>query len=138
MIAILLAAIFGAVASSTIVLNGLVAIMGPIPLADRATTALKDIAGFGPIYAAVFALPFALAFGLAGFVARRTPAPRAPLMAIAGAGASAAVLSGVVAIVGTQAIAGARDPVGFAVQVATGALAGLAFALLHRPKRMAV
>lgn len=137
-IAVVLAAALGAVASSTFVLNGLAAIMGPIPIGDRAATALKDLIGFGPTYAAVLAAPFAVLFGLAGLLARRTPLPRAPLMVLAGGGASAAILSGLVAAMGNQVIAGAREPAGFAAQVAAGAIGGLAFALLHRPKPLIV
>lgn len=137
-IAVLVGAALGAIASSTFVLNGLADIMGPIPLHDRATTALKDIAGFGPTYAAVLAVPFALLFGLAGFVARRLRAARTALMALGGGLASTAVLFGLTAAVGTQIIAGARDPAGFAAQIGAGVLAGLVFALAHRPKPLLV
>lgn len=137
-IAVLVGAALGAIASSTFVLNGLADIMGPIPLGDRAATALKDIAGFGPTYAAVLAVPLAVLFGLAGLAARQIRPARIPFMAIAGGLASAGVLFGLTAAVGTQVIAGAREPAGFAAQIAAGAVAGLVFALAHRPRRLLV
>ena len=137
-IAVLVGAALGAAASSTFVLNGLADIMGPIPLTDRATTALKDIAGFGPTYAAVLAVPFAVLFGVAGFAARRVRPARIPLMALAGGLASAGVLVALTAAVGTQVVAGAREPAGFAAQVGAGLIAGLVFSLAHRPKPLIV
>ncbi|MBU6373738.1 MAG: hypothetical protein KJS97_13510 [Alphaproteobacteria bacterium] len=133
-IAVLVGAALGSFASTAFVLSGLAALRGPIPLDASATMALNDLAGLGPTYAAVLAVPLAVLFGIAGFAARSLPAARLPLLALAGGLAFAGVLYGLTAVVGTQVIAGAREPAGFAAQVVAGLLTGLVFALAHRPR----
>jgi len=135
--AVIVGATLGAVVSSTFVLNNLALLGVEISMADRASTALKDIIGFGPTYAAVLAGPLALLLGLAGFAARLAPSIRTPLMALAGTGAMAVVLFAIQALVGKQIVAGAREPIGFACECGVGLIAGLAFALVHRPARAA-
>lgn len=133
-IAVVVAAVLGAIASSTFVLNGLASIMGPIPLADRAASGLKDLRDFAPTYAAALAIPYAVMLALGGLVARRARGLRIPVLIAAAAGASATVVLGLAAAIGNPVIAGARDPAGLAAQVACGAIAGLIFALAHRPR----
>jgi len=133
-IAVVVAAVLGAIASSTFVLNGLASIMGPIPLSDRAASGLKDLRDFAPTYAAALAVPYAVMLGLGGFVARRVRGVRVPVLAIAASGASVGVVLGLAAAIGNPVIAGARDPAGIAAQAASGANAGLIFALAHRPR----
>ncbi|MFZ4601015.1 MAG: hypothetical protein ACOYM8_01075 [Caulobacterales bacterium] len=133
-IAVVVAAVLGAIVSSTFVLNGLASIMGPIPLSDRAASGLKDLRDFAPTYAAALAVPYAVMLGLGGFVARRVRGVRVPVLAIAASGASVGVVLGLAAAIGNPVIAGARDPAGIAAQAACGAIAGLIFALAHRPR----
>ena len=133
-IAVVVAAVLGAIASSTFVLNGLASIMGPIPLSDRAASGLKDLRDFAPTYAAALAVPYAVMLGLGGFVARRVRGVRVPVLAIAASGASVGVVLVLAAAIGNPVIAGARDPAGIAAQAACGAIAGLIFALAHRPR----
>ena len=132
-IALAFAAALGAVVSSTFVLNALAAISGPIPLGDRLNAAGADIVGFAPTFAAVLAVPMALLFGVAGFAARAAPPVRMPLLIVAGAGTVGLVLFGLTLAIGTQVVAGAREPAGLAAQCGVGALAGALFALIHRP-----
>lgn len=133
-ISLVLVAVAGALLSSTFVLNDL-PIDGPIPFGDRVNAGVGDLLQFGPTYAAVLAAPWIILLGLTGFLARTLAPARPVLMALAGAAAVAVVLVGLERVFGQQVIAGARAPLGFAAQLAAGAVCGLLFALIHRPAK---
>ncbi|MDP3252581.1 MAG: hypothetical protein Q8M77_11815 [Hydrogenophaga sp.] len=92
LLALALAAAWGSVVQTQWNLQALVGLGLEIPFADRMRTTGQDLIGFAPVYAGILAAGWLPALAVAALLARRWPAGRAPLLAIAaGAGMVAAV-----------------------------------------------
>ncbi len=88
----LLATAWGSVVQTQFNLQALVALGVDMPHGVRAMTTLQDLAGFGPVYAGILAAAWLPSLTLAAWSARRWPAHRAVLMAVAaGMGLTVAV-----------------------------------------------
>lgn len=124
-------AALGTIAQTLFVLAGLWQLGAGIGPGDALMMIGADLAGFGPLYAALIAVGFLLAFIAAGVVARLTPLPRMLIFTLAGGTAIAVMLVLMEQVFfGVPVIAGARSAAGFAVQCGLGALSGALFALL--------
>ncbi len=115
-------------------LNG---VGGDIGFGARVTTALYDLRHFAPQYFLGILLGFLVAF-LAGLLLYRLAKFGRPLIfAVAGAAAILAFLLGSKeAFFGVQLVGGARDTAGLLFQMLAGAVGGLVFARLTRPRRV--
>ncbi len=88
----LLAAAWGSVVQTQFNLQALTDLGVAVPAGLRIRTTLQDLAAFAPVYGGILAAGWLPAFAIAAWLARRLPAWRGPLMALAaGAGMVAAV-----------------------------------------------
>jgi hypothetical protein len=100
-----------------------------IPLADRVSWAVHDLAGMLLPYASTTSAALLVAFVTAGAVVRFS-GHRPVVFGVAGAFAIFALFTGMKFLLGTVGIFGARGMVGLASQMAVGSCAGLVFAKL--------
>ncbi|HXI87893.1 MAG TPA: hypothetical protein VNH64_10575 [Parvularculaceae bacterium] len=127
--AVIAATLIGSILATQMVLAELAGAGAQVPMAMRLQTTLTDIQGFAPTYAVVAGVGFAIAFLIAFGLKRLLPALAPIAYPLAGAAAIAvALLAMSVVYQGTTPIAGARGPVGFALQCLAGALGGAVFA----------
>jgi hypothetical protein len=103
-----------------------------ITVQDRLAAAERDVIGFAPTFAPLYAIAALIPFIIAAFVGRALPALRVPAFAAAGAGAVAALIPAVNTLLagGQPVIAAARTPDGFAMLVLAGAVGGVVYALV--------
>ncbi|WP_310497661.1 hypothetical protein [Sandarakinorhabdus sp.] len=114
---------------------GLKAVGAEIPPSLAYKTMMQDAFGMGPAVAAVFGLGLALAFLIAALLRRRWPmVPPSFAYALAGGAAVATALSLMKTAMAITPLAGAREPIGFAMMVMSGVIAGLVFAYFQ-PRR---
>jgi hypothetical protein len=104
-----------------------------IPFADRITWAAHDLVGMIVPYAAVTSIALLVAFLIAGVLARFTGF-RNIVFGLGGALALFALFTILRTVLGTVGIFGARGATGLAAQMAVGAIAGVLFARLTRPR----
>ena len=104
-----------------------------IPFPDRISWAAHDLAGIFMLYGALTSIALLVAFLIAGALARFTGS-RAIVFSLAGALALFALFTTLREVLGTVGIFGARGPEGLAAQMVVGALAGLVFARLTKPR----
>ncbi len=130
------AAVLGSVVQTQASLAALAALGAEIPLALRATTTLDDLVGFAPTYGALLLPGFLIAFLVAAWLARRWPARRATLFALAGAVAVATALVSMRFALGLQPVAAARDAVGLSALALAGAIGGAVYARVTRTLRV--
>lgn len=107
---------------------------GAIPVADRLNGALRDAIGLGPLYAGFVLAPLAIALALASLLPIRGIWRFGPFK-LAGALAVLATLLALQTVFPAQPISGATGLWGFLAQMAAGALGGVLFAALVRPRR---
>jgi hypothetical protein len=81
--AALVAVVWGSAAQTQVTMNALVALDVAMPWSLRLATTLRDLVGFGPVYAGVVIVAWLPAFAVAGWLARRAPGWRAVLFAVA-------------------------------------------------------
>lgn len=128
-LAVVVMAALGSVASTQFVLAGLSSVGAEISIRDRLWMTGFDLLSFAPPYAAVIAAGFLIAFTAAGLIANRLPIPRGAVFALAGAVCIAAMLVLIKQVFfGMSLIAGTRGTDGITVQVLSGAVAGWLFA----------
>ena len=108
-----------------------------IPFADRISWAAHDLAGMFVLYSSVTSITLLIAFLIAGVLARFTGF-RVIVFGIAGAAALFALFTILRNVVGSVGIFGARGPMGFAAQMAVGAIAGVLFARLTAPRKISL
>lgn len=108
-----------------------------IPFADRISWAAHDLAGMFVLYSSVTSITLLIAFLVAGVLARFTGF-RVIVFGIAGAAALFALFTILRNVVGSVGIFGARGPMGFAAQMAVGAIAGVLFARLTAPRKISL
>lgn len=106
-----------------------------ISLGTLASQSLTDYIGVGPILTMIIAIAMAIAFSVAGVIRLKIKPLRSILYMLAGA---ACVLTMFLlmeqAFFGTPIIQGVRTASGLAVQASCGAIGGLVFARVSRPK----
>ena len=126
------AAVLGSVVQTQASLAALEALGVAIPLALRAATTVDDLIGFAPTYGALLLPGFVVAFLVAAWLARRWPARRATLFALAGAAAVATALVSMRVALGLQPVAAARDALGLSALALGGAIGGALYARVTR------
>ena len=104
-----------------------------IPFSDRLSWAANDLVGMILPYCALTSIALLVAFLIAGALARFTGF-RAVVFGIAGALALFVLFTTLREVLGTVGIFGARGPGGLAAQMAAGAVAGVLFAQLTKPR----
>ncbi|MCW8090489.1 hypothetical protein [Alteromonas sp. ASW11-130] len=129
-VASLVAFVLAAVMHTQMVLIGLVNIDININVSDWLLTTFQDIWGLLPTYAPVIGLALFIAMIVVVIFAKFIAAP-ALLSFIGGGMAIFTVLVTMQPIMHITLIAGAREPVGFALQCLSGAVGGLVFAKLY-------
>jgi len=107
-----------------------------IPFSDRVGWAAHDLVGMLAGYGAVTSMTLLIAFLLAGRVARFS-GRRTLVFGVAGAVAILVLFKALRMILGTVGIFGARGALGLGGQMLAGLLAGLLFARLTPPRRVA-
>jgi hypothetical protein len=106
-----------------------------IPFSDRISWAAHDLVGMFVPYSAVTSIALLIAFLIAGLLARFTGL-RVIVFGLGGALALFTVFTILRSVLGTVGIFGARGPMGLAAQMAVGAVAGVLFAQLTRPRNL--
>lgn len=127
-LAVIVATVLGSVAHTQFVLAGLTDLNVVIPLSERISMTLQDIAGMGPLYGMIVGLGFLAAMLAAALVFRLAGVQRALVYTVAGAVAVGVALTAMGLVYDITPIAGARSTAGFIVQMVAGALGGLTFA----------
>ncbi|MBA4213625.1 MAG: hypothetical protein C0449_11140 [Polaromonas sp.] len=132
----MLATVWGSVVQTQWNLQALVDLGVAIPIVERARATWQDLIGFAPVYAGILAAGWLPALAAAGWLARRWPASRSPLLACAaGAGMVAAVRAVDVAAPMPVFIDATRHLPGLLVMAAGAVMAGLLYAQLTTPHR---
>lgn len=108
-----------------------------IPFSDRIAWAAHDLVGMFVTYSAVTSIALLVAFLLAGLLARFSGG-RTLVFGIAGAASILVLFTTLRMVLGTVGIFGARGPFGLGGQMLVGLLAGLLFARLTPPRRVAL
>ena len=127
-LAVAAATVLGCAASTQFTLNGLSGFGIAVPLADRLSATVHDIAGMGPLYALIVAVSFVPAFAIAATLLRWVPGPRPFWFAVAGAAAIVAAIVIIRYLLGGTIIGGARTASGLMAQALACAAAGWLFA----------
>ena len=136
--AAVLTTVLGTVFQTQRLLSQLNNVDGAVTLGERVSTSVYDLVRFGTLYG-LFVLVATLAAFLAGsLVYHYARFGRPVVFAVAGGVAMAVMLIAMKQVFfGVQIVGGARDPLGFTLQVAAGVLGGLAFAGLSSGGRVA-
>lgn len=106
---------------------------GELSMDHRLQWIAHDLVGLEPLYGALTAVALLGAFLAAGLFARFTGL-RPIVFTVAGAVAIFVLFWALKANLGTVGVFGARGSFGLAAQMLAGAIAGLSFALLTRPR----
>lgn len=131
-LAVIVATVLGAIAHTQFVLAELTGLGIEIPVSDRLSTTIHDIAGMGPMFGLIVAIGFIVAMLAAGLVYRFAGTQRYLVYGVAGAVALAVALTAMGMVYEITPIAGARTAMGFVAQMIAGALGGLTFARVTR------
>jgi hypothetical protein len=106
---------------------------GELSMDHRLAWIAHDLVGLQPLYGILTGIALLIAFLAAGLFARFTGL-RPIVFTVAGAVAIFVLFWAVKANLGTVGVFGARGTYGLAAQIVAGAIAGLSFALLTRPR----
>ncbi|WP_421861259.1 hypothetical protein [Parvibaculum sp.] len=131
-LAVIVATVLGSIAHTQFVLAGLSGLGIEIPVSDRLSTTLQDIAGMGPMFGLIIAIAFLIAIPAAVFVYRLAATQRYLVFGVAGAVALGVALVAMGIVFDITPIAGARNMMGFIAQMIAGAVGGLTFARVTR------
>ncbi|MEQ8268076.1 MAG: hypothetical protein RH982_12840 [Parvibaculum sp.] len=131
-LAVIVATVLGSIAHTQFVLAGLTDLNVVIPLSERISMTLQDIAGMGPLYGGIVGLGFLAAMLAGALVFRFAGTQRTLIYSVAGAVAVAVALTAMGMVYDITPIAGARSTAGFIAQMIAGALGGLTFARLSQ------
>jgi hypothetical protein len=133
LLAWLAAAAWGSVAQTHHNLQALAGLGVALPVALRLQTMAQDLAGFGPMYAAVLAAAWLPSLPVAAWLARRRPRWRVPLFAAAAGLGLLAALQAVNAVAPMPHLIDAtRSPWGLGAMVMGAAFAGAAYGARSR------
>lgn len=130
LLAVVVAAALGAVASTHFVLASLAGLHIELPFGERLSAYGHDVVGMGPTLAMVVAVGFAIAFPIAALGGRVLPRWRKFGHPMAGAAAMLAALALMEAGLGMMPVAGARTTAGLAAQGVAGAVGGYVLAAI--------
>jgi hypothetical protein len=133
-LAVLIAAVLGSLVQTQLALAALGGLGVEIGLGDRLRATGADLLAFAPMYAGVVAAGFLLAFPVAAVLVWRWPAWQHRLYALAGATAMLSALLLMRELIGLTPIASARGAIGLSLHALAGAVGGLGFAWLRRPR----
>ena len=135
LLASIAAGLLSSLANSYVNLSGLTALGVEISLNMRAEQFIADYKGVGPILTLLIAIGMAIALSVAGIIRLKIKPLRAIVYMLAGS-ASMLVMFTLMeqAFFGTPIIQGARTASGLAMQALCGAMGGLVFAGVTRPK----
>lgn len=134
-IAVALMLALGAFTTTQYDLSALAHVGAPVSMDQRMSMGFSNIVAMAPIYGGLIAIAFLIGFAVASLTVKPFPLPRPLIYAAAGLVAIATlhILTEQV-FFGVPIISGTRSLEGLIAQAALGALAGLAFALISRPK----
>jgi hypothetical protein len=135
-LAAVIATALGSAVHTQMIIAGLTGAGATIPADMRLSMTANDFIGLAPQFGVVVAIALAIGF-LVAAVLRRALKPLAPIaFPLAGAAAIAVALTVMhIAFDGITPIAGARTPLGFALECLAGAAGGLVFSMIARLKR---
>ncbi len=128
-VAVLLAEVLAALASTQFVLAELGKLGIDVSLADRLAMSLHDIAGMLPLYGGIIAATFLIALPVAAWLARRAPQHRTALFFAAGFAGLLTAITLMRFAFDIMPIAGARSLAGLVAQGLAGGVAALVFLL---------
>lgn len=131
LLAWLLATVWGSVVQTQWNMQALAGLGVEIPLAERIRMTGLDLIGFAPLYAGILAAGWLPALAVAALLARRWPAWRTPLLALAAAVGMVAAVRAVDAVAPMPVFIDAtRHLPGLLVMASGAAVAGLLYARL--------
>ncbi len=131
LLAWLLATVWGSVVQTQWNMQALAGLGVEIPLAERIRMTGLDLIGFAPLYAGILAAGWLPALAVAALLARRWPAWRAPLLALAAAVGMVAAVRAVDAVAPMPVFIDAtRHLPGLLAMASGAAIAGLLYARL--------
>ena len=128
-VAVVLAEVLAAVASAQFVLAELGRLGIDVPLADRLSMSLHDVAGMLPLFGSIIAAAFLIALPVAAWLARRNPQHRRAMFFAAGFVALVTAIKLMQLAFDIMPIAGARSFAGLLTQGLAGGVAALVFLL---------
>lgn len=128
--ATVIAYVLCAVFSQSIVLRGLMELGLEIPLMDRLGSVAHAVVNMNAL-AVVIGLGFVVAFYIASIFKAALPALRPLAYPLAGAATVATALYAMKAMFGMFPILGAQETLGFWLQIAAGAMGGIAFEVMR-------
>jgi hypothetical protein len=134
LLAVFATTLAGSIVQTQFNLAQLVALGQPVDIGLRLQTTLLDLARFAPLFGAIVAVGFLMALPLASWLARRG-AGRGWLYPLAGAVALLVALLLMRWLVGLTPIAAAREPMGMAALVLSGAFGGWVWGIGDRSIR---
>ena len=126
--------VVASIASTQSILHEVASFGLPVGLGVRAEATLHDLLGLAATYLPIVAIALLVAFPVTALVLRFVPGPRLLAYAIAGAAALLALHALMAAVLGMHPLPATRSAVGLALQAAAGAIGGLTFARIARPR----
>ena len=134
----MLAVAWGSLVQTQFNLHALAALGVEMPMPLRLQTSLQDLLGFGPVYAGIVLAAWLPSFALAGWLARRRPAWRTALFALAAGVALPLAVRATDAVAPMPVLIDATRGLGGLMAMAIGSAAGgVLFARWTRPRRRA-
>lgn len=130
-------AVLGSLVQTQLALAALSGLGVEITTGERLAASGADLLGFAPMYAGIVGAGFLLAFPVAALLTRRFPSVRQRLHALAGAVAILTALLLMRMLLGLSPVSSARGIGGLALHGLAGAVGGLAFTTLRRPRKAA-
>lgn len=132
--AVLVTYLAGSALSTQMILHEVSSFGVAVDFVTRIGATLHDIAGLAVTYLPIIAIALLVAFPVTALVLRFVSGPRALAYAIGGAAALFALHSLLFAVLGMHPLPATRTTLGMLLQAAAGAIGGIAFAAVARPK----
>ena len=132
--AVLVTYLAGAALSTQAILHEVSSFGVPVDFATRIAAILHDLAGLAATYLPIIAIALLVAYPVTALVLRFVPGPHAVAYAIGGAAALFALHSLLFAVLGMHPLPATRTGLGMALQAAAGAIGGMTFAGIARPR----
>ncbi|MCC5862698.1 MAG: hypothetical protein JJT93_12425 [Gammaproteobacteria bacterium] len=130
----LLTAVLAALVEAQRAMSALAGLGVNIGLPERLQASLHNLVAFAPLFALIAALALLLALPVGGALARRAPAWRGALHALAGFTAILAALGLMGLVLPVTPVSAARELAGLLALAACGGAGGLLFAVLSPPR----
>ena len=132
--AVLVTYLAGSALSTQMILHEVSSFGVPVDFGTRIGATAHDIAGLAVTYLPIIAIALIVAYPVTALMLRFVPGPRALAYAIGGAAALFALHSLMFAVLGMHPLPATRTTLGMLLQVVAGAVGGVAFAAVARPK----